>query len=481
MQPTHVVVVAALAASVFAARAADAEEPPPAPAAPAAAAATAADPAIAELRGQLEEQRRAQEALAARVAAQEKALAEEKAARSAPPPVELRGYLHVDWSVFRQSSQNEVTPNGEPINEDRFVLKRARIGAVTDRGLLYGTVVVDANTNKGPQVRPWNAEIALKWPEKTAYATPAVVANKTSDGPFFIVSAGLVMTPFGFEVPELESVRPFLERATFANALFPQSYDLGVRVLGGYKALNWALGIMNGDPIGEKTFPGRDPNKSKDLVFRIGAAADVGAHARLSAGFSGLSGRGFHAGDQQTKDQLVWRDENEDGVVQQTEIRDIPGSPGTPSETFQRFALGADARAEVDLPVLGTLAFRAEIVRAKNLDRGLVVADPVASSRDLRELGWSVAVTQDITKWVIVGVRRDAYDPDADAQEQQPFAIVPRDQTFATWGFMAALRYKKARLLAQYDLRTNALGRDPGGQPITLADDSFTLRAALSF
>jgi hypothetical protein len=81
----------------------------------------------------------------------------------------------------------------------------------------------------------------------------------------------------------------------------------------------------------------------------------------------------------------------------------------------------------------------------------------------------------------MVGVRHDVYDPDADAREQTPFAVVPRDQTFSTWSFMATLRYKTARLVAQYDLRKNALGRDASGAPTTLADDSFTLRAAVGF
>ena len=41
------------------------------------------------------------------------------------------------------------------------------------------------------------------------------------------------MTPFGFDVAERERTRPFLERTAMANELVPQSYDLGVRVLGG--------------------------------------------------------------------------------------------------------------------------------------------------------------------------------------------------------------------------------------------------------
>jgi hypothetical protein len=346
---------------------------------------------------------------------------------------------------------------------------------------VHGVFTLDANTIHGPQVRPWNAEASLKWPCDTAYRGPSAIAQQTASEPFVIVSAGLLMTPFGFDVTELENERPYLERSTMANELVPQSYDLGIRVLGGYKIINYAFGIMNGDPIGEQTFPGRDPNKSKDLVFRLGASTELLEGVRIDAGFSGLTGRGFHQGNAPSKDQLVWRDQNEDGIVQQTELQSIPGSPATPSEGFQRFALGADARVHVRIPVLGELTLRTELVRAKNLARGTFFADPVSASRDLREIGWYVGGTQELTRWAMIGVRYDVFDPDADSQEQRPFAVVPKDSRVSTWSLMAMARWKKARLVAEYDRRKNAFGRDETGAPKTLADDSFTLRAVVGF
>lgn len=406
--------------------------------------------------------------------------ARREAARA--PAARISGMAHIDWVAHRGSSEDEVSADGAPLNEDRFVLRRARLRAETDRGLVHAQLALDANTVSGPQVRPWNAEASLKWPAERPYPGAELARERRPDGPFVMVTAGLFFTPFGYEVPELERRRPWLERTTTSNALFPQSADLGVRVVGSYKIANWTLGIMNGDPIGERTFPGRDPNKSKELVLRVGAAGSVSDGVRIAGGVSALTGRGFHAGERATKDQLVWRDQNEDGVVQTPELQVTPGAPASPSESFQRFAVGADARVEVDLPVLGVLALRAEIVRAKNLDRGLVVADPVAASRDLRELGWYVGATQEITRWSMIAVRYDLYDPDADASEQRPFAVVPRDARFRTWSFMAAARWPKVgRLVGQYDRRQNALGRDASGSPTTLADDAFTLRAEVLF
>ena len=420
------------------------------------------------------------------VAAQQQQIAELQAHAFQTPAwvreIAISGYLHLDWVPYRQSSQDEVNPSsGEPLNENRFTVRRARIRAESDQGLVHGALMIDANTNKGLQVRPWNAEASLKWPTDTPYTRPSAIAQTTSKGAFVIVSTGLLITPFGFDVPELENERPFLERATMSNELIPQSYDLGLRVMGGYKFVNYAFAIVNGDPVGESTFPGRDPNKSKDLTFRVGASDEVIPGLRIDAGVSGLNGRGFHKGNPPTKDQLVWRDANENGIVEQTELSSLPGSPGTPSEGFQRFALGADVRVHVAVPVLGELVLRAELVRAKNLDRGTFAADPIASSRDLRELGWYVGGSQELTRWGMIGVRYDTFDPDADAREQHPFGIVPKDSSISTWCFMGALRYKKARLIAEYDHRSNALGRDVSGAPATLEDDSFTLRAVVGF
>ena len=438
------------------------EAAPPAPAPPTSE--------IAELRARIDE-------LESRVARTEAP----RESRTSPA-LTVGGYVHVDWVALRQSSQNEVNPSsGEPLNENRFLIRRARLRLESDQGLIHGALVVDANTQRGLQVRPWNMEASIKWPPDIRYQAPAAVAQSSSKEAFVIVSAGLLITPLGFDVPELENERPFLERTTMASELVPQSYDLGLRVVGGYKIVNYAFAILNGDPIGESTFPGRDPNKSKDLVFRVGTSSEIIDGLRFDAGFSGLNGRGFHKGNAPTKDQLVWRDQNEDGQVQQTELQVITGSPATPSEGFSRFALGADARIHVRLPKLGELTLRGEILRAKNLDRGTFAADPVTATRDLRELGWTVAVTQELTRWGLVGVRYDTFDPDADARDQRAFGLVPKDSSLSTWAFMGQVRWKTARLVAEYDHRSNALGRDVTGAPTTLEDDSFTLRAVVGF
>ncbi len=415
-------------------------------------------------------------------------------------PIIVSGYVHVDWVVHRESSQNEVTQDGQPLNEDRFLLRRARLRGERDLGMFHGALELDANTLNGVQVRPVNAEATFKWPPERAYARtpwaadpagalgrasgdgPPARLDSSAGGPWFMVSAGLFRTPFGFEVAESERERPWLERSSMSNGLFPQSFDLGLRVLGGFRALRYAFALMNGEPLGERTFPGRDPNESKDLVFRLGGASALTEAFQLEGGVSGVTGRGFHRGAPASVDVLRWRDTNGDGAVDALqELTITPGSPATPSSSFKRFAVGADLRARLRLPVLGELAVRAEIVRGSNLDRGLFVSDPVAATRDVRQLGYYVGMSQELTRWALVSVRYDRYAPDADAREQEPFAVVPRDSAITTWSFALAGRFGPGRLVAQYDKRENKLGRDVAGRPATLADDAFTVRAEVRF
>jgi len=480
-------------------RSSQAQEPSASPAPPPPDTSSPPPPSSIEaLRRELEAERHAREELEARVAARE------TRAAPAPLPVKVSGFVHLDWVMFRQSSQEEVSQDGQPLNEDRFVLRRARLRAERDQGLFHGVVELDANTLNGTQVRPVDAEATLKYPASRPFArTPwaydpagSVKSFETwgdrtpitksaadfAESPWFMVTAGLFRTPFGFEVPEAERERPFLERSTWANALFPQSFDLGVRIVGGFRFVRYAFGAMNGDPLGERTFPGRDPNKSKDLVFRVGGAASIGEGIVIEGGFSGVSGRGFHRGNAATKDVIQWQDSNADGIVDSTtELQVIPGSPATPSSTFKRFALGADLRATIVLPVLGDLQVRGELVRSTNLDRGMFVSDPVVATRDLRQIGWYVGVSQELTRWALVGVRYDTYNPDSDASEQEPFALVPRDASMSAWSFNATARAWIVRLVAQYDHRQNKLGRDAAGRPASLDDDAFTLRAEARF
>jgi hypothetical protein len=288
--------------------------------------------------------------------------------------------------------------------------------------------------------------------------------------------------PFGFEVQEKDYVRLFLERANVVRAFFPGEFDLGVRVQGGWRWLRWQAAAMNGNPAGDKQFALVDPTASKDFLGRVGADVQPRRRVRLYAGVSGLWGTGFSRGTSPTKATLVWRDANADGLVDITEIVGVTGQAATPSRTFSRYALGGDLHVVVDLPRVGPLTLYGELMWGSNLDRALYVADPITNGGDLRELGWYLAVTQQLTKWCAIGVRYDRYDPDADARQQVGLNLVPRDKTFTTLSIVAAAMWQPyGRFSIEWDHNTNALGIGITGAGVTLGGDVVTLRGQVLF
>jgi hypothetical protein len=379
------------------------------------------------------------------------------AVRSAWPQLALSGLIQLD-ATTRQSSQDELRQSGDLLNQDRVLLRRGRVRVSADHGRVSGLIEIDANTVNGSQVRVSTAEAAYQL------------------APWLTASLGIPKIPFGFEVEQSDRDRLFLERSTAVRALFPGEYDAGARLAGRWRFLRYAVAVQNGEPVGEKGFALRDPNQAKDLTARAGVDVAIG-RVRLATGFSVLTGRGFHAGTPATKDVLVWKDLNEDGVVGPNEVQVIQGQAATASASFDRFGVGADAQLTLDLAGLGSLTVYGELLVAGNLDRAVVLPDPVVLGRDLRELGYYGAVVYEPAAWSALGVRYDRYDPDADASDLRLGSLVPSDGSLSTLAITAALRHAHGRLILELDHNTNHSGRTAGGAPTNLGDDAVTLRA----
>ncbi|MGE0867151.1 MAG: hypothetical protein AB7P03_01220 [Kofleriaceae bacterium] len=384
--------------------------------------------------------------------------------------LDFTGYVQADSVPWSQDSSNELDPTtGEPRNEVRVLIRRARLRANAHRDAMFGALELDGNTITGAAARLISAYVGYTVP------LPA-----TDTVPLVMVSAGLFKTPFGVEVPANERDKPFVESPAFARALFPGSYDAGVMIRGGYSLVRWSVAAVNGAPPGDAQWHGKDPSSSYDFVGRIGADVTGPYELRIEAGISALKGRGLHPGAPPTKESLQWIDESQDGRVQIDELQVIPGSPGGPSESFSRQAIGADVRAHWRICRLGLGTAFAEGVLATNLDRGLVYADPVAQGRDARHLGMSVGVVQDLGAYAQLGARYDRYDADRDASEQQG-VMLGVDQVFSTLSVVAAGHWRDARFAVQYDHERNPFGRGDAGSPITRSADRVTLRAQVGF
>ena len=115
------------------------------------------------------------------------------------------------------------------------------------------------------------------------------------------------------------------------------------------------------------------------------------------------------------------------------------------------------------------------------LKAGHEVALWTHSAAKARELGWYVAVTQQLTRWAMAGVRYDLYDPDRDASETRVGRVFSRKRDFKTLSLAAAFTTPYGRFVVEYDRNRNNLGRDLQGRPTNLKDDAVILRGQVNF
>ena len=430
----------------------------------------------ADKRMAVDRNERQAEVLRLQKALDEAAAREDAREKNAPPAVgasmagvSLYGYVQADYQV-RQSSEDQLDPtSGQPLNQDRFLIRRARLGVTMDRQYGEGRLEIDGNTVNGPALRLFDAEASAKWPGRGEGAPPVVMGT-----------IGLFRIPFGHEVPQDDRQRFFMERSTAARALFPGEADLGARVGGGWHFVRYVLAVMNGQPLGGNAFAGLDPNHQKDIVGRLGVEDSLG-RIDFAGGVSGLRGTGFHPGTTATKPTLQWNDSDENGSIGTGEVTGVPGLAAGASSNYTRFAFGADLGASARLPHQLKTSLAAEFYLANDLDRGIFPADPkAATSRSFRELGYTLALVQEFGRWQL-GVRYDYYNPDQDSNKNAKGSPVPTDVSYSTLAVAAACVAPWGRLIVEYDHNQNHLGINTSGMPANLADDAVLVRGEVKF
>lgn len=362
-----------------------------------------------------------------------------------------------------QLSEDQLAQGGTPLNQNQFELRRARLRI--DHGWEYAaaTLELDASTMNGLEVGVRRAEASLLYR-----------GEDDSLPPLFVLTAGVTDLPFGAEIGESQRDRVFMERSIGSLALFPSEADIGVRAWGAYRFVNYAVAVVNGQPLAQQKFA-RDPNAAKDIVGHFGARGNLSDDLQIEGGLSFYKGTGFSPGRDATKDQIVWIDDNNNGIAEPYEFFGVTGSAAQPSRNFDRWALGLDLGASLTTP-LGLTRLQSEVAVASNLDRGLLVSDPVLAGRDARQLVLTVSLVQQLTDYGLVGLRAAFYDPDSDLVEQRTGVFHTKNQTFWVLSPAVGLTLPSGRLVAQYDFVKDYLGRDSRGVPSNAKNDQFTVR-----
>ena len=447
---------------------------PEAPAAPAPAATAELEKQVAVQRADIDEQDARIQELEAQLKALKQAAAPPppKAAPAKPPPpaippldesLQVRGYVQAQYESH-QDSEDQLLPGGAPLNQNRFLIRRARVRL--DRLWKYGGVMIelDANTVRGPAIGIQHAEATL------AYRNP-------DHSPMVSATVGLFDNPFGREVLESPRERVFMERSYASRAFFPSEPDLGLRAAGQVDWFRYSVAVVNGQPLGDRTgFILQDPNSHKDVLGRVGVAVNIEPAVRVSGGVSVLNGQGFRSGSDATKNTIVWRDIDENGQFSLGEFQGVPGVSAVAAKNFDRWLVGADLAFELETK-LGKTLVAGELSVGSNMDRNVFIADPVTTGVDQRELGYYVAVVQEFRQGPIVGLRFDSYNPNSDFLDSQAGKLVPTSQTVRTFSPVVGFQVPhRARLVFQYDFVHDALARDAAGVPTDKKNNTWTLR-----
>jgi len=213
------------------------------------------------------------------------------------------------------------------------------------------------------------------------------------------------------------------------------------------------------------------------VVGRVGVDVALGAPARVTGGVSMLNGKGFHAGTDATKNNVVWRDNiSEDGIIQVPELIGVPASAAQASKNFERWLVGADLGFEWRSK-FGVTHLYGEFSVASNMDRNVFVADPTTSGFDVRELGYYVSAYHEFESGPIVGFRFDQYNPNSDFIDSRRGKTVPQTETVTTYAPLLGFQIPHtARLVAEYDIVRDAMARNSVGVPVDKKNNVLTLR-----
>ncbi len=370
-----------------------------------------------------------------------------------------------------QLSEDQLQQGGVPLNRDRFVLRRGRLRLDGSWRWATFALEIDGSTTRGLFFGLRRAEASVLWRNPRRGAPP-----------WAMLTAGLTEIPFGYELAAGVRSRVFMERSLASLAFFRGEPDVGARLSGGVGWFRYAVAVMNGTPLDDRagsTYA--ETTAAMDVIGRVGVDVAPSDRFRVAGGVSFLTGTGFHAGTDATPNSIVWRDLNENSVIDGAELTAQPGSAATPSLTFRHWAVNADLQLALRTR-LGWTRLYGEFSLATNLDRSVFPSDPITAGSDVRQLGAYVAVVQEVTRYGLVGFRWDYYDANSDFLDSRRGRFVPANLSVQTFSpVVGVVLPDRGKLLFQYDVIVDSLARDGRGVPTDLRNNQWTLRLQMGF
>jgi hypothetical protein len=316
------------------------------------------------------------EALELKVAGLEENGAASQAAIASSSKLKFSGFVQGRYEWHQEAINGIDYSKSTPAvtNSDRFLVRHAYLTTQYKGTNAEYVMQIDANNKDGLAFKDVYAAFVDTW-------TPLNLK----------LSVGQFKYPFGYELQQSDAEREMPERANIQKFFFDGDRDRGLRLQGSYDFFNFSVAMVNGTVFdGSKNlgankdpapFGSNDPNEFKDWVGRLGV--DFGD---IVGGVSGYYGKGLYIKPADT----------------------TKNTSETP-DSRNKVRLGADVQAYIDIPGVGGLALKGEVIYGKDTARQFhgIAADPCKSSATF---GYILSAVQNISKDYGLVARFDSKD-----------------------------------------------------------------------
>jgi hypothetical protein len=279
-----------------------------------------------------------------KVAGLEESNAANQAALASASKLKFSGFVQGRYE-WHQDAANGATYSSSGTatntNTDRFLVRHAYLTTQYKGTNSEYVMQIDANTKDGLGFKDVYAAFVDTW-------TPLNMK----------LSVGQFKYPFGYELLQSDAEREMPERATIEKFFFDGERDRGVRLQGGYDFFNFSVALVNGtifdgsknlaaskDPASPYPFGNNDPNEFKDVVGRLGV--DFGF---VVGGLSGYYGKGLY-------------------IAAPVAATSTAAAVDAKPDSRTKVRLGADVQGYIDIPYVGGLALKGELIYGKDTAR----------------------------------------------------------------------------------------------------------------
>jgi len=321
------------------------------------------------------------DSLELKVAGLEETGAASQAAIASASKLKFSGFVQGRYE-YHQDAINGVTysSSGTPTvtNTDRFMVRHAYLTTQYKGTNAEYVMQLDANNKDGIAFKDVYAAFVETW-------TPLNMK----------LSVGQFKYPFGYELLQSDAEREMPERATIEKFFFDGERDRGARLQGSYDFFNFSVALVNGtvfdgsknlaankDPV---PYGSADPNEFKDWVGRLGV--DFGD---IVGGVSGYYGKGLYV---------------KPPVAATSSAPAVDAIP----DSRTKYRVGADVQGYVDIPGVGGLALKGELIYGKDTARQFH-GYPVDPCKTSATWGFILTAVQNISNDFGVIARFDGKD-----------------------------------------------------------------------